>query len=167
MNIDIVDVMSSLATHRPIYHSEADFQHAFAWELHLRDSDLKLRLEKTLFVDDKRYQVDLVASKGGSSTYFEMKYKTAGFQDYYNESFDLKNHGAEDQGRYDFLYDLQRLEAITKSKGGRGYAIFLTNESKYWKEPKIKKHLIVCSGLTRIEKLQENSDGKMGLLLEQ
>jgi hypothetical protein len=34
--LEISDVLSSLAKQRLVFHSEADFQHAFAWEIHAR-----------------------------------------------------------------------------------------------------------------------------------
>ena len=32
--IQIAQVLSTLAVQRPVFHSEADFQHALAWEIH-------------------------------------------------------------------------------------------------------------------------------------
>jgi len=37
--------MASLATRRPVFHSEANFQHAFAWELQRRHEEARIRLE--------------------------------------------------------------------------------------------------------------------------
>lgn len=33
-SIDLSEVMQRLATVRKVFHSEADFQHAFAWQAH-------------------------------------------------------------------------------------------------------------------------------------
>ena len=43
--LDIANLMLGLSTARPIFHSEADFQHAFAWQLHERLPDCQIRLE--------------------------------------------------------------------------------------------------------------------------
>jgi hypothetical protein len=38
-------IMTSLAQSRPVFHAEADFQHAFAWELHKELPSAQVRLE--------------------------------------------------------------------------------------------------------------------------
>lgn len=43
--IDLPPVMSALAKDRPVFHSEADFQHALAWEIHRRWPETSVRLE--------------------------------------------------------------------------------------------------------------------------
>ena len=50
-----------------------------------------------------------------------------------NEYFDLKQQGAKDQGSYDFLKDIQRIErSILSNNNYRGFAIMLSNDAKYW-----------------------------------
>ena len=41
--------MAALARVRPLFHSEADFQHALAWLIHQRHSDARIRLEYRVF----------------------------------------------------------------------------------------------------------------------
>ena len=43
--LDIHGLMSKLRKRRPIFHSEADFQHALAWEIHLANPSHQVRLE--------------------------------------------------------------------------------------------------------------------------
>ena len=43
--IHLYDVLRSLSCQRPIFHSEADFQHALAWLIHLQHPDAIVRLE--------------------------------------------------------------------------------------------------------------------------
>ncbi len=46
MTLDILHkLMADLAAHRPIFHSEADFQHALAWQIHEAMPDCEIRLE--------------------------------------------------------------------------------------------------------------------------
>ena len=45
MRIDMTSLMDQLARHRPIFHSEADFQHALAWQLQLENPAGRVRLE--------------------------------------------------------------------------------------------------------------------------
>jgi hypothetical protein len=42
---EIEETMAALALVRPLFHSEADFQHAFAWQLHRAHADARVRLE--------------------------------------------------------------------------------------------------------------------------
>ena len=43
--LDIPELMRELARERPLFHSEADFQHALAWRIHETISDCGIRLE--------------------------------------------------------------------------------------------------------------------------
>jgi len=38
---EIEETMAALALVRPLFHSEADFQHAFAWQLHSAHPDAR------------------------------------------------------------------------------------------------------------------------------
>ena len=52
------------------------------------------------------------------------------------ESFALRNQGAQDIRRYDFLKDIQRLEQLrTLPNALAGFAILLTNDPTYWNPP--------------------------------
>ena len=53
----------------------------------------------------------------------------------------MLNQSAQDVGRYDFIKDLSRLEQVVKATGAAAYAIFLTNDSAYWKLP-IKENTV-------------------------
>lgn len=44
-SVGLSDLMRRLALRRPVFHSEADFQHDFAWEAHSMDPNLRVRLE--------------------------------------------------------------------------------------------------------------------------
>lgn len=136
--IDIADILAGLSTKRPVFHSEADFQHALAWEIHERWPHCSLRLEFKPPHTDKRIHVDIWATNHNASLAVEVKYKTRILTvDLPGEPFKLKDHSAQDTGRYDFLKDLQRLEEITaQHKNTVGYAILLTNDSAYWKVPR-------------------------------
>lgn len=132
--IDILEVMKTLAVLRPVYHSEADFQHAFAWEVHRRIPSVEVRLEKPIFINEETLHLDLLFQLPGKTMAIELKYKTRK-QDLNigGEDFQLAGHGAQDFGRYDFIKDIQRLEDITSHINDcEGWAILLTNDSSYW-----------------------------------
>lgn len=132
--LDVDRLMAGLAEIRPIFHAEADFQHALAWEIHQAMPDCQIRLEYNASPDstDRRY-LDLWLPT--VKVAIELKYCThqlnAAFA---GERFALKNQSANDIRRYDFLKDIQRLEqSIESGPAETGIAILLTNDPLYWK----------------------------------
>ena len=132
--MDIASVMAGLANARPVFHSEADFQHALVWHLrHVLPAAI-VRLEFKPLPNERLY---LDAWIGGEEPIaLELKYLTRKhvvvWQD---ERFDLKDQAAQDISRYDFLKDIARLERVVDSRNGsvEGVALLLTNDSAYWK----------------------------------
>lgn len=120
---------------RKLFHSERDFQHALAWEIHTQYPDLQVRLEKRVDLLDEPTYLDILVTDGSWQTAIELKYKArAIFAVVNNEVFWLKDQSAQDQGRYDYLKDVQRLENfVFKYNRASGYALILTNDSSYWK----------------------------------
>ena len=69
----------------------------------------------------------------------ELKYVTRSLElENNDESFALRNHGAHDLRRYDFLQDIQRLERMRSNPElcEAGCAVLLTNEPLYWNRPR-------------------------------
>ena len=135
--IDINEILRALRRTRPIFHSEADFQHALAWEIHKQSPAYSVRLEYPLSPGQSEH-LDILVSNNNDLVAIELKYKTRLLTTTLgDELFWLKDHSAQDCGRYDFLKDVQRLEEfISKHRDAAGYAIFLTNDSSYWKLPR-------------------------------
>jgi len=77
--LNLVSLLESLSAKRPLFHSEADFQHALAWEIHLQFPDAKIRLEyRPAGVSVKMY-VDLWVVLADETVWaIELKYKTRG-----------------------------------------------------------------------------------------
>jgi len=125
----LISIMNDLAKDRPVFYSEADFQHALAWKIREKYGNVTIRLEKG--VGDDQY-IDIVIGNG--EIYIELKYKTCKLTKddtgvvVQGECFGLKNQGAQDNSKYDFWKDVERVQA---SENG-GYAIFLTNDHLYW-----------------------------------
>jgi len=139
--IDINGILSSLSSKRPIFQSEADFQHALAWEIHLKCPECSMRLEyKPLHLQERVY-LDIWATGPDVILAIELKYKTrALYVKTEEETFELSDQAAQDLARYDFLKDIQRLERIISNvHSAVGYAVFLTNDSAYWKSPMVLK----------------------------
>jgi len=136
--LEISEVLSSLAKQRPVFHSEADFQHAFAWEIHQRlPSDALVRLELPVQVRQQFLHIDVWVVYQNATLAVELKYKTRRLTVHIgNEQYRLKDQSAQDISRYDFLKDVQRLEQVVAvHPNSIGYAVLLTNDSAYWKKP--------------------------------
>ena len=135
--LDVDCLMTKLAKRRPIFHSEADFQHALAWRIHETMPDCQVRLEYPFPYEEGRMELDIWLPTQRIA--IELKYRTENLGlDYNGESFALKHQGAPDEGRYDFLRDVQRLERATKDgdqSASSGFAVLLTNDPHYWKGP--------------------------------
>lgn len=135
----VAKCLESVARERPIFHSEADFQHALAWHIQKTMPDCQVRLEfkplqcENLYLDIWLPNVEIA---------IELKYKTRELKhktELDGEDFWLRDQAAHDCGRYDFLYDVSRLEMLVdncSAKAKSGLAIFLTNDSRYWEYPR-------------------------------
>jgi hypothetical protein len=148
--VNIIDLMANLAEKRPAFHSEADFQHAFAWSICEGDPRLTARLEIPVtaheridLLPDSRGHIDLllIDTETGAQTAIEFKYPTAAWAETVRgESFRLKAHGATDLSSYDALKDLRRLESLVDAGSVQnGLLIMLTNEPAYWNGPASSK----------------------------
>lgn len=128
-----------LSKQRSLFHSEADFQHALAWILHQDAPERVVRLERPFRFEGECVYLDLfVREPSGHRLAIELKYKTRKEIVFHEEEeFRLKNQGAQDLARYDFLWDVSRLEKLVdRDEADAGCAIFLTNDPTYWKESK-------------------------------
>lgn len=92
----IASWIETLRRSRPVFHSEADFQHALAWTAHLSDPSLRVRLETRLAPG---MRLDLLLSRPdlGEHLVIELKYLTAAWTGQVErEHFELLNQGAQD-----------------------------------------------------------------------
>ncbi|HYD51142.1 MAG TPA: hypothetical protein VEA99_00895 [Gemmatimonadaceae bacterium] len=136
--LDLGSILDALADERPVFHSEADFQHHLAWLIHRAEPRVQLRLEgrpdPTI-----REQLDLLARDPvtQTATAIELKYLKARWEGVVEgEPFVLLNQGAQDISRYDVVKDVARVERFVASNPGwNGYSVTLTNDASYWREP--------------------------------
>jgi len=139
--IDIVSVLNKLACQRPIFHSEADFQHALAWEIHKKIPQASVHLELPVEVNQQSLHIDIWVVTDVEILAIELKYKTKKLTSLIsNKQFQLKDQRAQDTGRYDFIKDIQRLEFLALDRRNvTGYAILLTNDPSYWQNSSSSK----------------------------
>ena len=133
----VAKCLESVACERPIFHSEADFQHALAWHIQKTMPDCQVRLEFKP-IQDKNLYLDIWLPN--VEVAIELKYKTTALElEHDGEVFQLRDQAAHDCGRYDFLQDVSRLEKLVDDcsvQAKFGLAIFLTNDSRYWEYPR-------------------------------
>lgn len=132
---DLRGALRALSERRPVFHSEADLQHELAWLLRER-AGAEVRLERPFYLLGEAINLDLLVLNGGERTAIELKYwKRGGTLDVRGEPFVLKNQAAQDISRYDFWWDVSRLERLRAAgEIARGYAVALASDPSYWRE---------------------------------
>ena len=141
LKLDIPQILRSLAQCRPVFHSEADFQHELAWILREEYPELQPRLEYP-FEGPKNASCDIMLLQNGAvAMALELKYFTKAFEgEVRGEQFNLRDQLAHDTRSYDTLKDITRMENfLEKHPKKRAAVIALTNDPRYWKGPEGKK----------------------------
>lgn len=147
---EIDKIMNKLKESPGFFVSEAHFQMSFAKEL--------IQLKKySIYPEypvkgmpgedgkDKRDEIDLcVVDKHNKKTFIEFKYKTKENKVVINNDegipIILKNHLAQNLGRYDCWKDIERLEFHVKKKDAdQGFFIFVTNDNAYKNDNNLEK----------------------------
>jgi hypothetical protein len=139
--VALSEVLAVLAGVRPVFHSEADLQHAFArvlWEL---APEVECRLEVRQASSDDVEHLDLLCLGPLGRTAVEFKYVKRAWSGTVGagplaERYALKSHGAPDLARRDFVFDVARLEKFCDRPDQNGLALLITNEPALWQEPK-------------------------------
>ena len=148
--LDVFKCMEILAYERPVFASEADFQFALGWKLKEMYSNYRILFEfvpkfkKVHDSDgDNGIHIDIVViTDDGKHIPLELKYKTEELVDYEVNGiiYNLKKQSARNLACYNYLYDIERIEKFKSEYNEdfeEGYAIFLTNDWGYTKEPRV------------------------------
>ena len=147
---ELENILVSMASERPLFYSEADFQHELAWRIREVYKNANIRLEVPLVEwkedndkEDGRKRLDIRVDINNHLIGIELKYKKTELDIELNgERYRLKRDSAQDVSRYDFLKDITRLEGfVAKNKGARGYAIIISNESLFWEKGRSKNDI--------------------------
>jgi hypothetical protein len=115
-SVDLNGVLDDLAILRPVFHSEADFQLALAWQVQQRDPAMLVRLETRpavgVHLDLAFARLDL-----GRTTAVELKYLTRAWSGSVGgERYELKNHGTQDIRAYDVVKDVVRSRSSSRAR---------------------------------------------------
>ncbi len=129
-------LLAELGRRRPVFHSEADFQHALAWVAQEMEPDARIRLEVPLYGLQGRGALDITIRDGRGTTALELKYCKARLSaDHEGEKFELPGTVARDLFRHDVCKDIWRLEhAIGSGQADRGFCVVLTNDRGIWSD---------------------------------
>lgn len=131
----VTEIMRRLAKSRPIFHSEADFQHALAVAIGKVYPNTMIRLgyPPRLLTSDTTVKGALDIWLEDRHLAIELKYNPSRFKRSVNhEDYDLR-HGKTHNYRYDFVKDLKKLEELADSDRVKScYAVLLTNDERLW-----------------------------------
>lgn len=136
-NINLLQVIKSLRQKRSVFHSEADFQFALSWEIKCSYPTAEIRLEYPPAGEPNKY-IDILVCIDGLTFPIELKYKTKILSAIVDgEQYNLKNHGAQDIGSYDFVKDICRVESFAThlNRFKCGFVLWITNDPYYWNAP--------------------------------
>lgn len=130
---DIDRALGDLAGRRPVFHAEADLQHALAWELARARPAASIRLERPFRLGGETLHLDFVALESNVSVGVELKHWTRKLVATVDgEEFRLSD-GADDAASYDFWKDVSRLERLVSAGVlQRGFVVALTNVPGFW-----------------------------------
>ncbi len=130
---DVRRLLADLADVRPVFHSEADFQHALAWQLHELFPQAEVRLETRPLASEAVF-LDVFAAVGEQRVAFELKYLVRSLTaTVAGEQFRLRSQSAHDVRRHDVVKDIARLERVVLAGAADvGFAVVLSNDSAYW-----------------------------------
>lgn len=135
--IPVGDVIRHLRRERPVFHSEADLQHAFARALWQIAPELQLRLEVRQ-TGPRREHLDLLCIGPSARTVAEFKYFTRAWTGTVGippEPYALRAHAAADLARRNFVFDIARLESFCREPEENGLALIMTNAPTLWTPP--------------------------------
>lgn len=135
--INMESVLQKLAKEHKVFHSEAEFQFALAWQIKSDYSDATIRLEMPFRIDGQKTRyIDIVVKYKGQQIPIELKYiKHECICEEQKEEYVLTDHSAKDVLSYDFCKDIERVEQYIAAHNDceKGYCILLTNNCSYTK----------------------------------
>ena len=138
------DIIKGFADDGKVFSNESQFQFELAWAIAKKSNCFKVNFEYLFELSEskKKAYIDLTIENENKKVYaIELKYKTPDKECVYkcnNKKTHTFAQGAEDCGCYDYLKDVERLEALVNKEKDveKGFAIILTNSSKYYVHPK-------------------------------
>ena len=82
----INNILKLIAKGRPVFHSEADFQHVFAMRFMQILSPKQIRLERRFIIKNKKiFELDMFAQTNSSNIGIKLKYPQHKYETTFNE----------------------------------------------------------------------------------
>ena len=135
--LDLAAALAALAEERPVFHSEADFQHSLAWVIREQHEDIEVRLERPVTLDGQRGHVDIWVRDSDGEKAIELKYwAREGDLTVADEGFQHRGWSG-DIDRCGFWKDVARIErliAVGSAEGG--YVVAIANVAGCWGAPR-------------------------------
>jgi len=145
LNEDVIkELIGILSAKGIIFDSEDDFKFSLAWLIKEKYGEhAEVRLEKRMNYNNgpkgnkvnERLDIFIKLQNCNSekSIGIELKYFTSALE-CKGKGVNLTSQGAENLRSYDALHDIERLERFKdEGKIDEGFAIWLTNDERYWK----------------------------------
>ena len=147
------EFLCQLEKNKKHYYNEAQIQHKIGIELYK-----KFGIEMTVEwgvphvendLKSEKRRIDIMLEIGGKKIGIELKYKTKAVV-----GEEYANDGADNNNKFDFFKDVQRLEDLKEEKDKKfhiekGFAIFITNDHLYWNpagKGTLKEAFNLCDG---------------------
>lgn len=126
---DVIELLPGSRGERPVFHSEADFQQALAWAIHVAHPGLRVRLE-TRPVKGTHLDLLVTDPTDGGSFAIELKYLTDKWEgEVDGEQFALLRQSAQDIRGYDCVKDIARVEKLMAAGYAKaGLVLILAND---------------------------------------
>ncbi len=176
MRNKIIDIIkSTLNARKTDYLQEFDIQIDLVNQLRKNFTEDKVFIEYPILDKNNTLgYIDIVVELGGCFYPIELKYKTTHKEININhfgniQKYKLKKHSAYNINCYSFWSDVARMEklAISNAKVQQGIAVFVTNDSRYFKGPEnpsvdyaefsIKNERLIKEGEKMAFKTKDNS----------
>lgn len=141
--IEVVEqAVRALSLKRPLFHSEADLQHALAWQIQLDQPSARIRLERRI-ATTPRVELDLLIEIGDRSLAVELKYPRSALAiEFGDEAYDLRD-GARDVEAYGVVKDIWRLERLVREGvADEGCALLVTNNRGLWQPSSTRRETL-------------------------
>jgi len=138
--LSLAAILGDLARRRPVFHSEADLQQEVAWQVHVANPTIGVRLEvrvPTPSRPGRRERVDVLLHSAQGRVAIELKYPTDRLTATLGEElFDLPRQAAQDITAYNVVKDIYRIEHfVRKGFADAGAVVVVTNDRSYWTHP--------------------------------
>lgn len=132
-----------LAEEHSAFQTEAHFRVTLGRMIQRIHHDYVVLMECPMDELQPKEKIDMCIEdmKGSTLAVVELKYKTVTSKALRKHTSYSFRDDTPDMARFHFFHDITKLERIVSNRVGvKGYAVFLTNDRRYWLHPSELKH---------------------------